>query len=163
MRKIVATYLRMPLSEIERLRSRPELLATVDLRSALADGRALDIGRAWDELGCYLDGGLRVPDQGPTVGEIPLAGADEEAVWSYVEPDRVKVIAQAIADISGTAFRRSFNADPEETADQLPDELTGMTKDRATYLYGKLKSLGFHYAKAAERGDAMLVRIGERE
>jgi hypothetical protein len=33
---------------------------------------------------------------------------------------------------------------------------------QATYLYGKLKSLALHYAKAAERGEAMLVRIGER-
>jgi hypothetical protein len=38
-----------------------------------------------------------------------------------------------------------------------------MIKDRATYLFAKLKSLAFHYAKAAERGDAMLVRIGERD
>ena len=159
---IVAVYIRIPAKELERLRTLPEILPKYDPRVALADGRGLDIGRAWDELGCYLDGGAKVPDQGPTVGEVPLPNIDERALWSYVDPDRVKVIAQALGDIDGTEFRREFHLDPEVTADILPEERTGVIKDRATYLFGKLKSLALHYAKAAQRGEAMLVRIGER-
>jgi hypothetical protein len=159
---IVALYIRIPAKELERLRARPQILPKYDPRVALADGRGLDIGRAWDELGCYLDGGAKVPEQGPTVGEEPLANTDERALWSCVLPGRVQVIAQALGEISAAEFRHEYKFDPEETADVLPEERTGVFKDRATYLYGKLKSLALHYAKAAERGEAMLVRIGER-
>jgi hypothetical protein len=162
LKPIVAVYIRIPAKELERLRTRPEILPKYDPRVALADGRGLDIGRAWDELGCYLDGGAKVPEQGPTVGEEPLPNIDERALWSFVPPERVKVIAQALSEIKGSEFRREYKLDPEETADILPEERTGIFKDRATYLYGKLKSLALHYAKAADRGEAMLVRIGER-
>ena len=162
MKPIVAVYIRIPAKELERLRKQPQILPKYDPRVALADGRGLDIGRAWDELGCYLDGGAKVPDQGPTVGEEPLPNIDERALWSFVEPARVKVIAHALAEIKATDFRREYHIDPEATADVLPEERTGVFKDRATYLFGKLKSLAFHYAKAAEQGEAMLVRIGER-
>jgi hypothetical protein len=159
---IIAIYIRMPLHEVERLRDHPEILPKYDPRVALGDGRGLDLGRAWAELGCFLDGGVKVPDEGPTVGEIHIPAPDERAMWSYVTPDRVKVVARALADIKPSDFRREYKLDPEETADALPEELTGVWKDRATYYFGKLQSLTAHYAKAAARDEAMLVRIGER-
>ena len=164
MKPIVAVYIRIPAKELERLRKHPQILPKYDPRVAINDGRGLDLGRAWDELGCYLDGGAKVPDQGPTVGEEPLPNLDERALWSFVAPARVQVIAQALSEISAAEFKREYHLDPEQTADILPEERTGAfrIKDRATYLFTKLKSLALHYAKAAERGEAMLVRIGER-
>ena len=162
MEAIVAIYIRMPIPEIDRLRQHPEILPKYDPRVALSDGRALDLGRAWDELGCYLDGGTKVPDRGPTVGEIPLPNTDDRALWSYVTEERVQAIAQALSEVGASDFRREYQFDPEETADALPEEYTGVWKDRSTYLFGKLKSLALHYAKAAKRGEGMLVRLGPR-
>lgn len=162
LRRIVGIYVRLPMAEIERLRREPAILPKYDPRVALSDGRGLDLGSAWEALGCFLDGGVQVPDQGPTVGEQPMPETDPRAAWSYVDPDRVKVVARALAEIDRAEFRRVFKTDPEETADSLPGELTGAFGDRAGTLYRKLRRLAAHYAEAAQQGEAMLVRIGER-
>src|SRR5690606_4980673 len=85
---IVGIYIRMDLAELHRLRDRPEVLPMYDPRVALEDGRGLDLGRAWESLGVFLDGGITLPEIGPTVGDFPMAPTDERATWSYVEPDR---------------------------------------------------------------------------
>jgi hypothetical protein len=150
------------MSEIERLKSQPEILPKYDPRVALADGRGLDLGTAWEHLGCFLDGGVRLPEHGPTVGEVPMPDTDPRAAWSYVTPERVGVVAQALLDLRRNDFHRHFKTDPEETADSLPGELTGAWGNRTAVLFKKLRALAAHYAEAARRGEAMLVRIGER-
>lgn len=162
MKHIVAILIRVPWSEIQRLVDEPTILPMYDPRVALNAGRGLDLGRAWEGLGCLLDGGVQLPEQGPTVGEVPMADTDERAAWSYVVPDRVRVIADALADLCQRDFRTLYRIDPEETADVLPNEHTGMWTDRATYMMKKLRRLTRHYRAAAQHGEAMLVRIGER-
>lgn len=162
MTHIVAIYIRMPMREVERLRDHPEVLPKYDPRVALADGRGIDIGRAWEELAVFLDGGVSVPQVGPTVGDVPLASNDERATWSYVEPARVVAYADDLQRLERSEFRQAYDADNEDTADSLPDARTGGWGDRATYMYKKLRLLAEHYAAAAAKGDAMLVRIGER-
>lgn len=162
LKRIVAIYIRLPLEEIERLRDTPDVLPKYDPRVALADGRGLDLGRAWEELGCFLDGGVSIPEHGPTVGEEPMPDVDPRAAWSYVRPERVRAIANALADMKKADFRTAYKLDPEETADHLPSEHTGAWGDRATIMFKKLRQLASHYREAADRGQAMLVRIGER-
>ena len=67
----------------------------------------------------------------------------------------------------GSVGRREFEEryhepDPEDTADSLPGSRTGGWGDRSGYLYKKLRALAAHFARAAESGEAMLVRIGTR-
>jgi hypothetical protein len=162
MRRIVGIYVRLPVGEVERLCAQPEILPKYDPRVALSDGRGLDLGSAWEDLGCFLDGGIQLPEHGPTVGEIPLPDTDPRAAWSYVAAQRVKVIAQALAELTPADFKRTYKTDPEETADSLPGELTGAWGNRSAVMFKKLRRLAGHYAKAARRGEAMLVRIGER-
>ncbi|MBI4702534.1 MAG: DUF1877 family protein [Deltaproteobacteria bacterium] len=162
MTTLVAFYIRVPTSEIERLREHPEILPKYDPRVALGDGRGLDLGRAWEALGCLLDGGVRAPEIGPTVGEEPLPGTDTRAVWSYVSAARVEEIARRLGELDRQQFREIYDVDPEDTADSLPDERTAGWGGRSDYLYKKLRLLAKHYREAAEQGEAILVRIGER-
>jgi hypothetical protein len=159
---IVGIYIRMPVSELERLRANPDLLPLYDPRVPLADGRGLDLGRAWEELGVFLDGGVKLPDHGPTVGQIALPNTDGRAAWSYVEPERAGEWADELAQMSRKQFNEAYEVDPEDTQDSLPDARTAGWGDRAAYLYGKLRALAKHYADAAADGDAILIRIGER-
>jgi len=161
-KNIIAIYIRLPKEEVERLIANPGILPLYDPRVALNDGRGLDLGRAWEELGCFLDGGVRVPSVGPTVGEIPMPESDSRATWSYVEPDRVVQIAPALDAIESNEFSQRYQIDLEETADSIPFSRTGGWGNSATYLYNKLRALAEHYATASEYGEAMLVRIGER-
>ncbi len=158
---IVGIYIRMPLREIERLRDKPEILPKYDPRVALADGRGLDLGRAWEELAVFLDGGVQVPDVGPTVGEIPVSAPDPRAAWSYVEPERVAIMAGMLRKMRKSQFGVHYKIDNEDTQ-ELPGARTGSWGDRGQYMYKKLRSLAAHYAKAADNGEGMLVRIGER-
>ncbi len=162
MKRIVAIYIRLKLSEIDRLRDRPEILPMYDPRVALAVGRGLDLGQDWDELGAYLEGGIKIPEVGPTVGEEILPDTDSRARWSYVVPDRVVAIAKQLKRYSRREFVRSYKTDTEETQEFVRDEQTGVPGDRASLLFHKLRTLADHYSAAAEHGEAMLVRIGER-
>ena len=162
LKKIVGIYIRMSEHELQRLRSQPEILPKYDPRVALSDGRAVDIGRAWEELGVFLDGGVRLPEQGPTVGDIPLPQTDSRATWSYIEPERVKAMAEHLMQMRKKEFRKAYDVDPEDTQDSLPGSRTGQWGSRGAYMYQKLRMLASHYADAARHGQAMLVRIGER-
>ena len=155
-----AVYLRLDPAELMGLRH-PGALAALRVDAALADGRALDLGRAWEELGCLLDGGIRTPESGPTVGYDPLAAADGVA-WASIEPARVRAVADALASLDRDAFIRLYSVDDAETADGLPGERTGEWGDRAEYLFAKLERLRAHYVEAARRGQAMVVRIAPR-
>jgi hypothetical protein len=159
---LVAIYFRAPVSEIERFVRRPDLLKKLDLRVALSDGRALDLGRRWDELGCLLEGGVTAPQSGPTVGDGPLASNEDRVAWAWVEPERVRAFAEQLAAIRRDDFVRLYRVDDEETADAAPGERTERIVDHATYLFRRLEQLRDHYAAAARAGEAMLVRIGER-
>jgi hypothetical protein len=154
-----ATYLRLSPTDLDRFVDRPAELLRLDLRAAIADGRALDLGRGWDELGCFLEGGITTPKSGPTVGERHLETEDERADWAYVSPARVRAFASHLGTLGREAFMDLFRIDDDETADALPEEQTGVWIDRGEYLFHKLAKLSAHYAAAAERGEAMLVRI----
>ncbi len=158
---IVGIYIRMDPSEIQRLRDNPSILPKYDPRVALEDGRALDLGRAWEELAVFLDGGVKVPDSGPTVGDIPMPNTDPRATWSYVEPERVEELAELLRQMRRRQFRQRYEVDLEDTL-TMPGSTTGEWGDRAQYMYNKLRQLAQHYAKAASLGEGMLVRIGER-
>ena len=162
MNHIVGIYIRVQRDEIERLREHPDVLPKYDPRVALADGRGLDLGRAWEELGVFLDGGVQLPEKGPTVGESPLPSEDGRAMWAYVEPEQVVEMAETLREMRRKQFQDRYDVDPEETQDQLPGVRTGSWGDRAGYLWAKLRELTSHYALAAENGEGMLVRIGER-
>lgn len=162
MKQIVAIYIRLAPSEIDRLREKPEILPLYDPRVALADGRGLDLGQGWDELGAYLEGGITIPETGPTVGEEVLPDLDPRARWSYVVPERVAAIARQLMRYTRREFFRSFKTDTDETQDFVRDEQSGTIGDRASYMFQKLRTLARHYSAAAECGEAMLVRIGER-
>ena len=161
MKHIVGIYIRLEGAEIERLRDHPEILPKYDPRVALTDGRGLDLGRAWEELGVFLDGGVMLPDTGPTVGEIPMPSSDPRAAWSYVAPDRVAAMAAQLRQMRRDQFRIQYQIDNEDTQ-ELPGARTGSWGDRGQYMYNKLRALAAHYAKAADQGEGMLVRIGER-
>ena len=162
MKQIVGIYIRLPRKEIHRLRDNPEILPKYDPRVALDDGRGLDIGRAWEELGVFLDGGVALPEHGPTIGDEPMPSTDERAAWGYVEPERVLAISGELSAIRRREFNDRYDADPEDTQDSLPAARTGRWGDRAAYLYAKLRKLADHYAAAADAGEGILVRIGER-
>jgi hypothetical protein len=158
---IVGIYIRMEVAELHRLRDQPDVLPKYDPRVALDDGRGLDLGRAWESLGVFLDGGITLPDIGPTVGDFPMPATDERATWSYVEPDRVAEIAAELGSMNRGEFHRRYQVDNEDTQD-IPDMRTAGWGSRQHYLFKKLRALAHHYGEAARRGEAMLVRIGER-
>ena len=162
MRIVVGIYTRLPMTEIERLAAKPALLRRLDARVALADGRALDLGRRWEELGCLLDGGILAPRTGPTVGEQPLASPEEDVAWSFVTPERVREIAAELGRVTRDAFMRLYEVDDEDTADAAPGERTERVIDQAAYLFRRLEQLRDHYRAASAKNEAMLVRIGER-
>lgn len=159
---IVGVYIRLPVDEVQRLREHPEVLPKYDPRVALSDGRGLDIGRAWEELAVFLDGGIRIPDQGPSVGVQPILSRDTRAAWSCVMPERVVEFADSLSQFSKRDFSSLYEIDTEDTAPSLPGTRTAGWGDRETYMFGKLRALAMHYREAAGRGEAMLVRIGER-
>ena len=161
MRIVVGIYTRAPHSDLQRFLDKPSLLRRLDPRVAIADGRALDLGRRWEELGCLLDGGISPPRSGPTVGDTVIASSDD-VVWSVVEPERVEALAEELGRITREAFYKLYRVDDDETADAAPGERTAQVMDQAAYLWQKLVLLRKHYAEAARRGEAMLVRIGER-
>jgi len=162
LKQIVGIYIRLRRDEIHRLRDHPEILPKYDPRVALLDGRGIDLGRAWEELGVFIDGGVALPDHGPTIGDQPMPSTDERAHWGYVEPERVAAIAEELTAIRRREFNQRYDADPEDTQDSLPAARTGRWGDRAAYLYAKLRKLADHYASAADAGEGILVRIGER-
>lgn len=162
LKHIVGIYIRLSRRELERLREHPDILPKYDPRVALTDGRGLDLGRAWEELAVFLDGGVKLPDVGPTVGETPIKSEDARATWSYIEPERVTEWAVELAELSKKEFDHRYSADPDDTQDSLPGSRTGKWGDRAAYLWGKLRALAEHFTLAAEQGEGMLVRIGER-
>ena len=125
LKPIVAIYIRMPMAELERLRERPDILPLYDPRVPLADGRAIDLGRAWEELGVFLDGGVRLPEHGPTVGQVALPNTDGRAAWSYVEPAQVAEWADELAEMSRKQFNERYQVDPEDTQDSLPGARPG--------------------------------------
>ncbi len=155
-------YIRLQQQEVERFVANPDILPKYDPRVALADGRGIDLGRAWEELGVFLDGGVKLPEHGPTIGEQPLVSSDARAAWSFVSAQRVCELAEELRAMRRSEFKKRYQIDPEETQDSLPGSRTGGFGDRAVYMYAKLRQLASHYAKAAENGEAMLVRIGER-
>ena len=163
LKQITGIYIRLDADEIRRLRENPHILPKYDPRVALADGRGLNLGRAWEELGVFLDGGVKLPDRGPTVGDLPMPPNDDErATWSYVEPERVAEMAAELRDFRRSArFRIRYDVDPEDTLDE-PGSRTAGFGDRRQYMFNKLRALAEHYRRAADNGEGMLVRIGER-
>jgi hypothetical protein len=92
---------------------------------------------------------------------MPLPSTDSRATWSYVEPERVAKIAQQLKEMRRKTVRKRYQVDLEDTA-TMPGARTGAWGDRDAYIYNKLRVLAQHYAVAAEAGQGMLVRIGER-
>jgi hypothetical protein len=156
-----AVYVRLPERELRRLAEAPAALAGLDVAAALADGRAIDLGRGWDELGCLLEGGISTPASGPTVGD-DVFHAEETQTWSAVTPARVASIAAELAEMTPEVFLGLYQVGDDGTAEGPLDEHTGAWADRARLLYEKLVRLRAHYEAARTRGEAMLVRIAKR-
>lgn len=157
-----ALYLRISPADLRRYLQKPELLSRLDVRVALADGRALDLGRGWEEIGCLLEGGISVPTRAPTVGDSTLVEG-ERAAWGLVEAERVKELALFLDRIDRAEFYRMYYVDDEDTQDKLPDDQTGGIQKRSEHLFRKLAKLTEHYKTAARAGEAMLIRITPHE
>ncbi len=158
---IVGVYIRLPVSDVDRLRDKPDVLSKFDHRVSLADGRGLDLGRAWEALAVLIDGGVRLPERGPTLGELPLPDCDARAAWSYVDAVRVPVVAEALAAVC-RQFAKLYGGDGEDTDPYMSDGRTAGYRGNRDYLLKKLELLAKHYGHAAVAGEAMVVRIGER-
>jgi hypothetical protein len=159
---VPAIYLRLSERDLAVLIAEPSRLATFDIAGPLADGRALDLGRGWDELGCLIEGGIKTPTTGPTVGENAIHVEDGRAAWSWVAPQRVRAIASQLGAYTRESFLDMYRVDDEETAQSSPGDQTGVWADRFERLYLKLDRLRTHYLEAGAKGEAMLVRIGKR-
>lgn len=160
---LYAIYLRVASELLEQLCDRPDRLGELDVREALLDGRAVDLGRRWEELGCLLDGGIEPPCQAPTVADVVFAAFDDDrTLWGYVSPARVRAMAHELSRITPDAFLAMYRVDDADTADAAPGDRTERIADPATYLYRRFEQLRDHYVAASERGEAVLVRLGER-
>jgi Domain of unknown function (DUF1877) len=159
---IVATLIRASRSEIESVRDEPALALSFDARQALSDGRAIDLGRRWEELGCLLDGGIATPESGPVVGDEPIACNDERELWRFVVPERAASIAADLAKVTRRTFMGLYRVEEDDTAHDLPEARTGAWGDGGEYLYERFVEMRAHYRVAAQRGEGMLVRIGAR-
>jgi hypothetical protein len=138
----------------------PGRLVGLPLEDALREGRAVDLGRAWEELGCLLEGGIRTPETGPTVGEEHLLTTADGVAWNLIRTERVAEIARDHLSLSRDAFYQLFHADDADTADSLPGDRTGEWGDHSKYLYDKFRRLKAFYEAAAGAGEAVLVRLG---
>lgn len=154
-------YLRVPAHELDHLLAHPESLASLELRAALDDGRALDLGRAWEPLAVLIDGGVHLPDTGPTLGDEPLPDLDPGAAWSCVPAARVAAVAEELRR-HHRQFARLYVVDGEDTDPYMMDTRTGGYQGNRDYLVAKLARLAEHYDEAARHREAMLVRIGTR-
>lgn len=161
MTQIVGIYIRLDPEELKRLVEHPEILPKYDHRVPLADGRALDLGRAWEPLGVFIDGGYRLPPTGPTVGVLPLPPTDERATWSYIEAHDVQDLARSLKAFGPKEFALRYEIDADESQ-EIPDSRTGGWGSQRQYMFKKLEALKAFYAVAAAAGQGMLVRIGER-
>lgn len=157
-----ALYIRASEDELRALKADPARLGAFDVASRLADGRALDLGRGWDELGCLLDGGISPPEVGPTVGEHALRAEEGRELWTYVERSRVPAMAAALSLTHGE-FLGLYEVGDEGTADRPFVEHTGQWTDGADRLYTKLQRLRAHYESAAAKGEGMLVRLARAD
>ena len=155
-----ALYFRLSPSEAKRFLERPHLIRKLDVRVPMADGRAIDLGRGWEEIGCLLEGGISVPRSGPMIGEVEL-WQDASGAWSYLSESRVSELAPSLVMTRADFYRIYRVEDDEDTQDRLPHEQTGKSATRADYLFKKLERLAAHYRDASDRGEAMLVRITE--
>lgn len=158
---IVGVYIRAPEGELDQLLRDARRLLDYDVRAALEDGRAFDLGRAWEPLAVLIDGGVRLPETGPTLGEVPMDDGDPVATWSGIRSVRVPLVAKELRE-SCKRFGTLYRVDGEDTDPYMMDTRTGGYRGNRDYLVKKLESLADHYAAAAERGEAMLVRIGQR-
>lgn len=158
---IVGTYLRVAANELARLEHEPARLLTLDVTTAFADGRALDLGRGWEPLAVLIDGGVRLPETGPTLGERALPDVDPKAAWSCIDAARLPLVAEELTVLC-RGFASLYAFDSEDTDPYMSDARTGGYRGNRDYLAKKLEGLAKHYAEAARRGEAILVRIGER-
>lgn len=161
MTKIVGIYIRLDPDELHRLVAHPEILPKYDPRVPLADGRGLDLGRAWEPLGVFIDGGFRLPATGPTIGVEPLPPTDQRATWSFIEAEDVAEFARSLKALGPKEFALRYEIDADESQ-EIPDTRTGGWGSQRQYMFKKLEALKAHYAVAAAAGQGMLVRIGER-
>jgi len=157
---LFAIYYRVSPAELDRLAGAPEVLTGMSLESALKDGRALDLGRAWEELGCLLEGGIAIPESGPTVGDEPLLLTEEGVAWNAIRPARVIELIESTMGMKDDAFLQLTSWDESDTADFFPGDKTGQWGDQSQYLYEKFQRLRAFYRLAADAGEAILVRLG---
>jgi hypothetical protein len=155
-----AIYVCVAKDEVDELRADPSKLIGVALQPALDEGRAVDLGRAWEELGCLIEGGIRTPESGPTVGDEAVATTEEGVAWNAVRPERVRHYAEHTLALGREQFMALFSLDDAETADAMPGDRTREWSDSRAYLFERLQALRALYARAAAEGDAVLVRLG---
>jgi hypothetical protein len=158
--ELFAIYLRVSAAELARVQSDPSGILQMPLSAALDEGRALDLGRAWEELGCLLEGGIRIPETGPTVGDQPLVMTDDGVAWNQILPARVAEYAHGVMALAEPQFLALCTIDEADTADFLPGERTGQWGDPTKYLFQKYQALSSLYQRAAAAGEAILVRLG---
>jgi hypothetical protein len=157
---LFALYLRVSVDDLARFEEDPARLYATPMQPALDEARALDLGRAWEDLGCLLEGGIKTPETGPTVGDQPLPTTVDGVLWSSVSSARVKEYAEGPMNLTKAQFLALCRVDEADTADFLPGERTGEWGDPTKYLFEKYRLLAALYRAAAAAGEAMLVRLG---
>lgn len=159
-KSIVGVYMRVSPAELRRLTREPGAVRRFDTRAAIESGTGLDLGHAWEALAVLIDGGIRLPETGPTLGELPLPDEDPGATWSYVPADRVPAIAAELRE-HHVQFARLYVVDGDDTDPYMLDLRTGGYPGYREYLLERLDRLAAHYEQASIRGEALVVRIGE--
>ncbi|MEM1028805.1 MAG: DUF1877 family protein [Myxococcota bacterium] len=160
-RPLVGIYLRAPADVLDGWIRHPPTVSAIELHAWIRDGRALDLGRAWEALGVFIDGGIRLPSTGPTVGVTPLLPEAPDAAWASVSPAETVAFAADLRRLGPGEFAARYAVDAEDSV-EIPDSRTGGWGSQRQYIFKKLEALKAHYAIAAAAGEGMLVRIGPR-
>lgn len=160
---MIGNYLKLSrgqLAQIVSERSKPEDFTDPEDGGYSPD--ALDIDKTWHLIHFLLTGNA-------WGGEAPLADAvlgghelpDTDAGYGpfrYLEPEEVKLTAQALAGITSEALWSRFDAKKAEAAEIYPMPWGGDDGDRE-YIRQHFEALKQYFAKAAASDSAMLLYL----
>lgn len=123
------------------------------------------VEKAWDGIGFILDRlakSGRIPSFGPpTAGKATGASFDGINVM-FRTPAEVNSIAQALTSLSIDDLRERYRPDAMAVDGVYPEvwDRVGETEENFKYICGWYKHLVAAYCYAAQRGQAMLLRLG---
>lgn len=162
---MIGEYARVTSAELDRAIDDPEwaqafvdelIDAEPDEQPDPSEARLLDTDKAWDALGFLL---RRVAFPVDVVhGEEALPGAED---WGYgppryLTPERVKVAAEAFAQVSGASLVEGVGPEELFRADVYPS-IIWERGESLDYVRDYYESLTPFFAAAARDGEAMLI------